>query len=163
MSTLREIADQHKQLALLVEAEEFTVDDVKDTFEALEGELSAKASSLIVVVNNFDSDIDAISNEIKRLQARKTVLTNKKDSLRDYLKMNMQAAGITSIKCPLFSITLAKGRDVVWIDSELDIPDDFKQEITTVKVDKVNLLKALKDGPVEGARLVKSDDSLRIK
>ena len=163
MSTLREITAEHMGLQQLVEREEFTLDDVKDTFEALAGEFTAKAQSLVYVVNNISVDTTALDNEIKRLQARKTTLINKEKSLREYLKTNMQMAGMTKISCPLFTITLAKGRDVVQIDSESDIPDEYVQIVQEARVDKRALLAALKNGPVNGASLVKSEESLRIK
>jgi hypothetical protein len=88
---------------------------------------------------------------------------NKQDSLNEYLKSNMQASGITNIKCPLFSITLAKGRDVAVIDDEQAVPEAYKEIVKSTKIHKTSILAALKEGPVSGARLEKSDESLRIK
>ena len=163
MSSLREITAEHSQLQQLVEREEFTLDDLKDTFEAIEGEFTAKAQSLVYVVNNLTADTTTLDAEIKRLQARKQVLVNKEKSLRDCLKFNMQTANMTKISCPLFTITLAKGRDVVQIDDEHHLPDQYVTAVEVVKIDKVQLLRDLKAGPVEGASLVKSEESLRIK
>ena len=163
MSSLREITAEHSQLQQLVEREEFTLDDLKDTFEAIEGEFTAKAQSLVYVVNNLTADTSLIDAEIKRLQARKQVLVNKEKSLRDYLKFNMQTAHMTKISCPFFTITLAKGRDVVQIDDESALPEDYREIVEVVKIDKAHLLRDLKAGPVSGASLVKSDESLRIK
>ena len=164
MCKLHEISTQHRELSSLVEQEELTLDDVRDTFEALEGEISAKAVSLVAVVDNINSDVKAVDDEIKRLQARKKTMTNKQDSLRGYLKVNMQSAGITSIKCPLFSITLAKGRDVVVVDDADILPDDLVEVKVTIAPKKTDILKRLKAGEViEGARIEKSEESLRIK
>lgn len=163
MDKLHEIAEQHRELSLLVEREEMSLDDVKDTFDALEGEMSAKAVSLVAVVDNINADVKAVDDEIKRLQARKKVMTKKQSSLRDYLKMNMQASGITNIKCPLFSITLAKGRDMVVVDDPELLPDDLVTVSVTIAPKKADILKALKVGYVPGARIEKSDESLRIK
>lgn len=166
MSTLREITAEHISLQQLVEREEFTLDDVKDTFESLAGEFTAKAQSLVYVVNNISVDTTALDNEIKRLQARKTTLVNKEKSLREYLKTNMQMAGMTKISCPLFTITLAKGRDMVQIDDEAELLEDYREIVEVVKIDKAALLRDLKSGYLKsgcGASLVKSDESLRIK
>lgn len=164
MDKLHEISTQHRELSSLIEREELTLDDVRDTFEALEGEINAKAVSLVAVVDNINADVRAVDDEIKRLQARKKAMTNKQDSLRGYLKMNMQATGITNIKCPLFSITLAKGRDVVVIDDADLLPDDLVEVKVTIAPKKADILRALKAGQViEGVRIEKSDESLRIK
>lgn len=164
MDTIYKIAEQHKELALLVEREELTLADVADTFDALEGELSLKAESLVAVVNGIDYHIDNIDAEIKRLQGIKKTASNKKEWLRNYLKTNMQATGITKIDCPFFKITLAKGRDIVVIESEELIPDQYVDVQVVTKPNKAEILKALKAGEdVPGARIEKSDESLRIK
>ena len=75
----------------------------------------------------------------------------------------MDATGTTSIKSPLFSITLAKGRDIVVIDNADSLPDEFVNVKTTVTPDKAAILKALKDGPLPGAHFEKSLSSIRIK
>lgn len=160
---LYEIVERHKKLELLVDSEELTVDDVADTFESIEGEFNDKAVSIIHVVENIDSDIKAIDDEIKRLQARKKSATNKKNSIRDYLKSNMQASGITKIQCPLFNITLAKGRDSVVINNADLIPDDYVSVDVVTTPDKRKILAALKSGEVvDGCELTKTDESLRI-
>lgn len=163
MTALHQIAREHRELAKIVEQDELTAEDVADTFEALEGEISAKAASLVAVVDNINADVKAVDDEIKRLQARKKTMVNKQQSLRDYLKMNMQATGITNIKCPLFSITLAKGRDIVVIDDEDNVPPGYRTVTKVVKIDKAQLLKDLKLFEVKGAHIEKSDESLRIK
>lgn len=164
MDKLYEISEQHKAIALLVENDELSADDVKDTFDALEGEFNAKAVSLVAVVNNMDGDLSAIDDAIKRLQARKSAITNKKESLRDYLKYNMQISGITNIKCPLFSITLAKGRDVVVIDDDRLLPEDLLSVEVVVKPKKADILRRLKGGEdIPGAHIEKTGESLRIK
>ena len=125
------------------------------------GVFNVKAVNVVYVINNMDSDVSEIDEEIKRLQDRKKVIKNGEDRLRDYLKFNMEASGISKITCPLFTITLARGRDVVVIDDESLIPPEHI--VTTTRPDKSGLLKALKEGPVEGAHIEKSQPSLRIK
>lgn len=163
MTSLRDITAEHKELISLVEREEFSLDDVKDTLEAMEGEFNAKAQSLVAVINNFKADTSIIDAEIKRLTDRKKVMVGKQDSLKEYLKTNMQASGITNIKCPLFSITLAKGRDIAVIVNASMIPESLKEREVTERINKSKLLELLKTGPVSGARLEKSNESLRIK
>lgn len=133
-----------------------------DTLEALEGDIQVKAENLLQVVRGMETDVDAVDAEIKRLQEIKKVRQNRIDSLRDYLKFNMQQAGIRSIKCPLFSITLAAGRDVVVVEDDTKLPQAYQR--VTVAPDKPKILAALKAGQdVPGAVLGKSQESLRIK
>jgi hypothetical protein len=161
---LYEIVEQHQDLAAMVEREELSAEDIADTVDALEGEFGAKADSLIRVVKGFDGDIDAIDAEIKRLQARKSAFKNRQQSLREYLKFNMQKTGIKQIKCPLFTISLAAGRDQAVIDNPDDLPDDLVEAKVAIQPKKAEILRKLKAGDdVPGARLEKTEDSVRIR
>jgi hypothetical protein len=137
---------------------------LKDTLESIEGDISDKGINIVKLSNAWESDIDAIDAEIKRLQLRKKSLKSRADGLREYLKHNMQRSGISKIGCPLFTITLKKGRSVVNISDESLIPDDYVNVKTTVSPDKVAILKALKAGEaIEGAELSEGQPSLVIK
>ncbi|MCP4259369.1 MAG: siphovirus Gp157 family protein [Planctomycetes bacterium] len=165
MTTLYELTAQHQKLQTLTDGNPDEMRELlADTFEAIEGEYNDKAVALITVSNNLDSDIIAIDTEIKRLQDRRKITANKRTHLRDYLRDNMEAAGISNIKCPLFSITLAKGRDTVGITDAKAIPADYIAVKVSKSPDKTLLLARLKEGEsIPGAVLGKSRPSLRIK
>ena len=137
---------------------------VRDTLEAIEGEFNQKAVAVSHVILNLDSDSDAIGAEIKRLTDRRRAIENRREEVREYLRQNMEAAGITHISCPLFSITLAKGREVVVIDNEDSIPDELVSVTTKVAPDKAAIAAAIKSGQeVPGAYLERGKSSIRIK
>ncbi len=161
MTDLYELTEQYKKLAELANDPEVPAEAIADTIEGLEGEFNAKAVSVTHVLRNASADIESLDTEIKRLEARKKVIKNGQDRLKEYLRSNMEASGITKIDCPLFTITLAKGRDICVVENEKELPSEFI--VTTTRPDKTALLKALKDGPVNGAHIEKSKPSLRIK
>ena len=161
---LRDIAEQHNQLALMADNDELSADEVKDTFDLIEGAFNDKAVSLVAVTLNMGYDVKVIKDEIKRLQARVKSIESKQNSMRDYLKYNMQKSGISNIKCPMFSITLAKGREIVEVNDSSLVPSDYVEIDVVEKVDKRKLLADLKEGKdIPGCSLVRSDVSLRIK
>jgi len=162
MTQLYKLTAQHKELELLADSDNEL--DLADTFEALEGEFNDKAISLINVVKNKDGDLLAIDDAIKRLQDRKKSIVSNQDSMKEYLRNNMEASGITKIECPLFSITLAKGRQVVTVLDQDKIPADYLNIKTSVAPIKADILKALKAGEeIPGCELSTSKTSLRIK
>lgn len=164
MTTLHEITDKHRDLLKLAESDEDMAHAVADTMESIEGEFEEKALSLMAVVDNIGGDIPAIDEMIARLTARKKAIQNKQESMKDYLRMNMEASGISKIKCPLFTITLAKGRDMVQIDNVDEIPADYVDIKTSFVPMKREILAALKAGEqISGASLTKSKTSIRIK
>lgn len=158
MTTLYDIKDRYSELLSL----DLPEDAIADTLEAIEGELEVKADKICHVIANIDSDCEAIDAEIKRLQARKKVLDNRKESLKDYLRTNMAAMDMKKIQTPLFTINRVAGRAMAVITDESKIPQQFQK--VSVSIDKTLLLNALKEGKaVEGAELGESKESLRVK
>ncbi len=161
---LYELTEQHKELAALVESGELTEDMIADTMEGIEGEFNDKAIALVKVAENMDADTTALDQMIKQLQDRKKVIENKQKSLKDYLRMNMEASEITKIECPYFTITLAQGRDMVEVMDVEKIPLDYIDFKTERRPNKKDLLAALKDGKdIPGVTLTKTQKSLRFK
>lgn len=158
---LYELAEQYRDLATI---EDMDPQALSDTLEGISGEIEKKAEAIVAVRANMDSSISAIDAEIKRLTERKRLIQAREKSMREYLRHNMSTAGIKKIECPLFSITLAAGRDIVEIEDVNAIPDDYVDIETNVKPDKRRIIAALKKGePVNGASLKKSAESVRIK
>jgi len=161
MSTLRELSTELRQINDLANDPEVPSEALADTIEGLEGMFEEKALRVVRVMVNNDSDIAALDAEIKRLQDRKKVMSNAKTRLKDYLRFNMESTGINKIKSPLFSITLGKPRDIVLIEDESLLPEDYKR--ITIAPDKVLIKKALKDGcDVPGAIMSKGQSSISI-
>lgn len=164
MTKLYEISNQLVGLRKLMDEGELDETTLRDTLDGLTGDLTVKAEGLLAYVTNLGSDASQIDTEIKRLQARKKTITNHQESLRDYLRLNMEESGIDKITCPLFTITLRKPVDVVVIESDDLIPDMFKAVVETVKVDKMAIKRHLKDNmDVPGARLEPGKRGILIK
>ena len=165
MTTLYTIAEQFKELAVLAEtADEDLAIALRDTMEGIEGEFQEKGKAIAMITLNIDGDLEAIQSQIDRLTERKRLINNRKESLKEYLRSNMDAAGITKITHPLFTITCGKGKPIVVIDDEKAIPDDFVNVKVTSAPDKAAIAKALKDGQeVPGAHSEIGKSSISIK
>ncbi|WP_178862088.1 siphovirus Gp157 family protein [Thiomicrorhabdus cannonii] len=173
MTALYEMTGDMLELQNLMDAIEQTEDGggdestmlaIRDTLEGMALQFNDKAVAIVKFAQALDGDTSAIDAEIKRLQERKRIINNRRDNLREYLRYNMEASGITKIDCPLFSITLAKGVDRVQIDDEAALPDEYVRVKTDIAPDKTAIAKALKNGQaVPGAQLVKGPLSLRVK
>ena len=165
MTALYEITGQFKELAALAEgADEDLAVAVRDTLEAIEAEFNEKALAVSHVILNFDADIAALDLEIGRLTERKRLISNRQKQIKDYLRENMEASGISKISCPLFTITCAKGRESVVVDNEDGIPDDLMSVKTEVRPDKIAIAARLKAGEeIPGCRLERGQSSIRIK
>lgn len=164
MSHLYEITGQMRELAELADTDADLAVAVSDTMQAMAGEFNEKALAVSHVILNFGADIAALDSEIDRLQERKRCIANREKSIKEYLRENMEAADITKISCPLFSITLSKGRESVVVDSQDLIPDDLMRVKTELTPDKTAIAKLLKAGTeVPGAHLERGKSSIQIK
>lgn len=159
---LREIASDIEKLRGI--SNEHGHEHVKDTLDAVEMEFNDKAQNILSLTNDMDFHISAIDTEIKRLQTKKSAIKNRSESLRDYLRDNMERTGIDKISCDLFSITLCKPTKTVAIDDIDSLPDDYVNVETNVKPDKKKILADLKSGvDIPGSRLEDGKSRLLIK
>lgn len=165
MTALYKLSHQYAELQSLEDSDdEDFASAVANTLDGIGGEIKERAEALVTMVLNMDADVAAVSAEIKRLSERKASIVKRQDSMREYLRENMEAAGISKISCPLFSITCAKGRQVAVIDDESAIPDEYMRVKTEIEPDKNKITAAINDGlEVPGARLEVTKSAIRIK
>jgi gp157 len=124
--------------------------------EELTQDLKDKSANVIAVVRNNELTIDAIENEIKRLKAMKESLENKLDKFKAYIKNAMLVNDIEKIDTNLGSIKFTKSTSTEIYDESL-VDSRFKEIVTTEKISKEKIKKALKAGEeVQGARLVEN-------
>ena len=160
MSKLYELTGDMKELEKL----DIDAETLNDTLDGIVCEFNDKAVAILSFAENMNSDIDALSNEIKRLQARKKVFENRKKRLREYLLHNMEKSGITKIECPQFTASLRKGVESVEIQDQKSLPDDYVSVEVLEKPDKAAIKRDLKAGKeIQGATLVRGATTIIIK
>lgn len=123
-------------------------DAIKDTIEALEGELSLKIANVGAFIKNLDAEADKIKEAEKSIAARRKTYENKVARMKDYLRENMERAGIKKVSAidGTFVITLIAPRASLVIDDEAAIPATYKAERVVVDIDKAAIKKALEEG-----------------
>jgi hypothetical protein len=122
---LYELTAQYRALEALESSEDLPPEVIRDTLEGLEGQLQDKATNVALFIRNLESVADAIDEAAATMRARGTRLRARAQSLQDYLLFNMQAAGITKVESPYFTLQVKKNPPTVVIDSENMIPARF--------------------------------------
>jgi hypothetical protein len=122
--------------------------------------LQEKAINYGYVIKNFESEVDIIEDEIKRLNALKKARQNAVDKLKTNISDAMQLFGILEVKAPTFKMNFRKSESV-------EIFEGLDQEFITEKVsyqpDKIAIKNAIKEGrQINGAALV-TNLNLQIK
>nr|BFD43212.1 siphovirus Gp157 family protein [Pseudomonas sp. FFPRI_1] len=146
MTQLYALTGQIAELAALADTDDEGLRQaIQDTMDSIQGEFEVKAESVVMLCRNIQGDIDAIDKEVDRLNELKRIRKNTVGKLDEYLRRNMEAANIKSIKRPLFTITLALAPEKVIVDKENDIPYDFLDTKTVFSPDKRAIAVKLKE------------------
>lgn len=117
-----------------------------------EANLQEKAINYGYVIKNFESEVDIIDEEIKRLNALKKARVNAVEKLKTNISDAMQLFGILEVKAPTFKMNFRKSESV-------EIYEGLSQEYITEKIsyqpDKIAIKNAIKEGKtVNGAGII---------
>jgi Gp157 protein len=128
---------------------------INGTLEALSGELEDKAINVAKFLRNMEAAAEAIKNAEAGMSKRRKTLENRVTWLKSYLKNNMEHTGISTIECPYFKLSIQDNPAAIQIVDEEAIPDQFKEQLVTWRIDKTAIKEAIKAGKeVPGAELV---------
>lgn len=129
-------------------------DAITDTLEALEGELTLKGANVAAFILNLEAEAEKAKLAERRISDRRKALENKADRMRDYLKFNMERAGIKSITAidSSFKVTLTAPRASVVIDDVNSLAPEFTK--TKIEADKTAIKAAIDGGiAIKGAHI----------
>jgi predicted nuclease with TOPRIM domain len=116
---------------------------VKDTMEAIEGSIEAKADSYAYIIAELDTNNAMIDTEVKRLQAKKKSIEGNKQRLKDNLLYAMKALDKEKFKTSFHSFGVTTSKSVKIVDMSL-VPELYQK--VTIDVKKADIKKAWKNG-----------------
>lgn len=109
------------------------------------------------------SEADALDKEIELLRKAKRQKESEAERLEKYMADCMRIGGVKKHE-GRYRVTLCQGKESVVIFDETKIPNHYKTEVITTKIDKAAIGKNLKSGmEIDGAVLERGDDYLLIK
>lgn len=156
MSSLYELVGDRLALQNKLEELDFDAETIADTLEGDSLAIQAKIESYAFVIRNMEALPDAIKAEEKRLAERRKAIEKRVESIKEWLFVNMQTAGISKIESPVFTISLQNNPVSVVIDDESIIPADYfvQPEPPVPALSKALIKQAIADGyTVAGAHL----------
>lgn len=86
MSKLYEIANGYARLM----DSDFEADEIADTLEGMEGELTDKIEQLLAICKNETGYAERLKEEAKALNERATVINNKVDNIMAYIASSLK-------------------------------------------------------------------------
>jgi len=140
---------------------DFDAQTIADTIEGsgLQEAIAQKGAGIEMVARNMEMHVPAIDAEIERLKALRDGRVKKAKALREYLRTNMIAAGITKLESPLFNITLRNNPAAVDVFELGLIPAEYmtKPVAPEPAPDKAAIKAAINAGiEVPGAKLTQT-------
>lgn len=165
MSNLFQITGEYEELLNMLYDPEIDEQVIFDSIEGIEEEFELKADNYAKMSKALQKDVDAIDEEIKRLQARKQSLESRKKRLIDNLEKAMRFIGKTKFKTTLFSFGIQKngGKQPLTVSADINqVPEEFLIPQPPV-ADKDKIREYLKNHNVTWARLEPRGGSLRIR
>lgn len=163
--TLYNITNKFTEIMEKAESGELTEQEYNELGEELAKELQNKSSNIIGYIRNSELLIEAMKAEEKRIADLRKNGENRIDKFKQYVKENMERLGLNKIPTELGTLSISKNPMSVEIENEEEIPERFKQEIVTTKIDKTMLKNYFKDTGevIPGVKFIDNKTSLRIK
>ena len=162
---LYELTEQYQALQEMIYDPEVDEQTLKDTMEAVWGEIEEKADGYAKIIFGIKADVEKLQAEERRLNARRQRLENRAKWLKDNLEASMREVGKTKFKTALFSFNIQKngGVEPLVITGALeDIPGKYLIQQPPV-VNNEAVRRLLAERPVDWAHLEPRGESLRIR
>ncbi len=147
-----------------IDAETGEIDQEKanELLDKYKAQFDEKLENIALFIKNQTSDIEAIEQEEARLKARREAKEKKVESLKTFLSIALQRNEIPKFETSKVVLSFRKSTSVEILDANL-IPDMFKSQEVTIKIDKKEIKKLLtKKEEVAGA-ILKENQNIQIK
>ena len=165
LTPLYQLVNYQHELEVLADSGDVPPEQIADTLNALEGDIKEKAVQVAAFSKNLEATAEAVREAAKAMLARADRIQKRAESVQAYMLFQLQAAGITKIEAPWFTVAVRKNPPSVVIDDEAQIPPEFiyQPEPPAPRPDKQAIARALKAGTdVPGAHLLQNE-RLEIK
>lgn len=160
--TLYELTGEYLSLLEMAEDENIDQETLRDTMEAIDGELEDKADGYAKVISQLTGDAESIKKQIERLTAMKDRIEGNITAMKKSLETAMIATGKKKFRTELFSFNVQKNAPSLDLLNENMVPDMFRIPQPD-KIDRIAALNFIKDhGPTAWGKL-KQTESLRIR
>lgn len=139
-------------------------EEVAAALESIEADIKTKCVQVAYFIRNLSADVESLKAEEARLSKRRKEAENHIERLKQYLADGMAENSLTTTGDGIISVTRGKPKPALIIDSEDDIPDQYRKIKTESSFDRKALLDDLKAGQeIPGASVGESKPSITIK
>ena len=160
--TLYELTGQYRELLDMAECGDVDPDALRDTLEALSGEIEDKAEGYACIIKQLEADAVALKTEEDRLEARRKSIEGNIRRMKQILQNAMYATGKNKFKTNLFSFGIQKNPASVFIGDMDQVPERFMIPQPDIP-DKAAIKEYLKENGDQSWAQLTQGESLRIR
>ncbi len=163
MAKLYELADSYAQLLDMIDNEEVSFEDIRDTLESIEDVAEEKFENIAKLIKLTEGDIDLFKSEENRIASRRKTMENKVKSLKSYLVESLDRMQKKSVEAGTFKIRKQKNPDTIYISEGATIPEEYlipQEALVNNKALKEAVLKEGKE--IEGVSKAPETFHIRI-
>jgi len=136
---------------------------LKEHLDNLQVAFENKVEQICKVIRDKELDREALDNEMSRLLFRRKAADSAAEWLRNYLKINMDSAGIPRIKTSLFGVFLSDSKPRIIIEALSEVPKDFVKTTISTVADKEKIAEYYKTtGEILPGVSIEQGKTLRI-
>ena len=157
---LYELTEAWAAIQNMIEMADTDDEQIIAALENIEGEIEEKADNYAKIIYSMKAEAEAIKTEEKRLATKRQSLENRAKWLQKNLEEAMINTGKKKFKTNLFGFSVQKNAPSLADFDESIVPEEYWK--VTRSIGRPALLKAVKDGEMEGIGL-KQTESLRIR
>jgi len=161
MVSLYELGKQyHDLITEYSDGEDF--DAWNELLDEITGTIDVKITNIALVVKQLVAEENAVADEIKRLQTKKSARAAKIQRLKDYMLDGMLAAGLDKTTDVRAEVRVQDNPPSVTVLDEQAIPADY-WIAQDPKLDKRGIIDALKAGSEVSGAAIKQTKGIRIR
>lgn len=161
MSNIYQIQQEYLSITdQLIESGGELSPEIEQALAINKAEIENKARNYGYVVKSLENDVDAIDEEIKRLQALKLARNKTIDVLKTTVKDAMQLYGIEEIKTSTLKLSFRRSESV---ECDGSLPGEWYNRKEVYTADKVRIKEAIKAGESVPGAWISVNYNLQIK
>ena len=157
---LYELTEAWAAIQDMIETADTDDEQILAAIENIDAAIEEKADNYAKLIFSMKAEAEAIKTEEKRLATKRQSLENRAKWLQKNLENAMIITGKMKFKTNLFGFSVQKNAPSLDDFDESIVPEAYWK--VTRSIDRSALLKAVKDGEIQGIEL-KQSESLRIR
>jgi seryl-tRNA synthetase len=152
---LYEISSEFQKVVDLIENCDEMSPELIEQLNAVSDNDSAKVINVAAYIKNLEAESISMQIYLNNMRDRQDRVEKRIESLKEYLKYNMDLLKLNKVESPEFDVQLRANSYSLDLFDQASIPKEYFKVKETVSISKQDIIKDLKVGcEVPGARFV---------